>query len=82
MSIPAERKQTFLLMLMMERKIWKYEKRPHMAYCGRKLKSLRTIKICLLLFRRLMGNIKLVQLLYHNGVTAVTAAHALGLLEI
>jgi len=33
MSVPAERKQTFLLTLMMERKICKYEKRLSSTCC-------------------------------------------------
>lgn len=84
MSVPAEKKQTFLLILMMGRKIFKYEKRHFCTCCllWKEVEIFEDNKIRLVLLRKLMGNIKLLQLLYHNGATAVIAVHSLGLLEI
>lgn len=84
MSVPAEKKQTFLLILMMGRKIFKYEKRHSSTCCllWKEVEIFEDNKICLVLLRKLMSNTKLVQLLHHNGATAVIAVHSLDLLEI
>lgn len=66
MSVPAERKQTFLLMLKIGNKICKYEKTFFHLMLVVEVVIFEDKKIYLASLRKLMGNMKLVQLVYGN----------------